>query len=62
MTFAQELLTHSTVDITLEIYSHVTEGFGRDAADRVASLTTDCSIAPKSAKRQRPVEWWGIVM
>ena len=34
----QERLGHSTVAITLEIYSHVTEGLGRDAADRVASL------------------------
>ena len=34
----QERLGHSTVAITLEIYSHVTEGLGREAADRVASL------------------------
>lgn len=34
----QERLGHSTIAITLEIYSHVTPGMGRDAAEQVASL------------------------
>jgi integrase len=34
----QERLGHSTIAVTLGIYSHVTEGMQEDAAERVASL------------------------
>jgi integrase len=34
----QERLGHSNVSITLDIYSHVTEGLHSDAADRVAGI------------------------
>jgi integrase len=34
----QERLGHSTVMVTLEVYSHVTAGMGRDAAEQVAAL------------------------
>jgi integrase len=35
---AQERLGHSTTGITLNIYSHVSVGMQRDAAEKVAGL------------------------
>jgi len=34
----QERLGHASATITLDIYSHVTEGMDRDAANTVAAL------------------------
>jgi integrase len=34
----QERLGHANVSVTLDIYSHVTEGLHGDAADRVAGI------------------------
>jgi integrase len=34
----QERLGHANVSITLDVYSHVSEGLHGDAADRVAGL------------------------
>ncbi len=34
----QEMLGHSGISVTLDIYSHVPQAAQRDAADRVASL------------------------
>jgi integrase len=33
----QERLGHSSISITLDLYSHVTEGVARESADRVAA-------------------------
>ena len=35
-----ERLEHANIGMTLNLYSHVTEGMDRDAADRVAGLFT----------------------
>lgn len=35
----QERLGHSTISVTLNIYSHVSVGMQRDGAEKVAGLT-----------------------
>lgn len=42
----QEQLGHSTIATTLGVYSHVTEGLNRDAAQTVAALFADGSERP----------------
>lgn len=44
----QERLGHSTIAITLEIYSHVTPGMGREAAEQVAGLIRSRRAAGRS--------------
>jgi integrase len=37
----QERLGHSSIVVTLDIYSHVMTSLGREAADRLDALLTD---------------------
>jgi integrase len=38
-----ERLGHSTIAMTMDRYSHVTEGMQKDAAERLARLLSDAS-------------------
>jgi integrase len=40
----QERLGHANVSITLDVYSHVTEGLHGDAASRVAGIIVGTSV------------------
>ena len=39
----QEVLGHSNISTTGDIYSHVTERMQREAADKVGDLLADCT-------------------
>jgi integrase len=43
----QERLGHANVSITLDVYSHVTEGLHGDAAARVAVIIFGAPLAPR---------------
>ena len=46
----QERLGHANVSITLDVYSHVTEGLHSDAADRVATIIFGTSVSKPLAR------------
>lgn len=46
----QERLGHSNVGVTLNIYSHVSVGMQRDAAEKVAGLIFRSVTAPGSSR------------
>lgn len=50
----QERLGHSTISITLDIYSHVNPAMDADAANTVAALIGSHSAAPAAEGEQRP--------
>jgi integrase len=43
----QERLVHSSIKITLDLYSHVTPGMQRDAAAKVAAAVDDVALAAR---------------
>ena len=40
----QERLGHSSIAITADVYSHVSEGMDRDAAEQVAGLVAEANV------------------
>jgi len=46
----QERLGHAAIAITLDVYSHVTEGLHRDAASRVAGIIFGTGVSTRFAK------------
>jgi integrase len=49
----QERLGHANVSITLDVYSHVTEGLHSDAADRVATIIFGTPVSKPLATADR---------
>lgn len=46
-----ERLGHAAVGITMDVYSHVTEGLHRDTASLVASIIAGQPLAPRWQRR-----------
>jgi len=56
MKVVSERLGHSQLAITADLYTHVSRGLGRAAADQIAAVLTGPSgEVPTASLRQRPV-------
>ena len=55
MKVVSERLGHSQISVTADLYTHVSRGLGRDAADRIAAaLKTTSETLPSAFLAQSP--------
>jgi hypothetical protein len=55
MKVVSERLGHSQISVTADLYTHVSRGLGRDAADRIAAaLKTTNETLPTASLPQSP--------